>query len=816
MQLQLSSVLRPLGKDAPIEGLQRVLWMNPDQDKVWIIEVPNPKPEAPARRYYKSPKVFSLSELIEAAAHGAISVTSVQAPPLAALTDSQLRELYPKRTGPSKGRRERTDSAQIQIRDKKWNWVRPIIDYVEQFPADAFEGGELQRRIDARAADLGRAPVDIIDAVNRVLAHACGKHGLVSAYYKCGGKGQQREIGLKGHLGRLSEEDSEESPVYPPYPLTRDSKRKIALGYSRMVPKGYSIAESYNWTMGAFWSSGVRTVNGVECPILLPPHCRPSEAQFRYWGPRTDDGKSAFELLMGKDEWSKRFGPMLGSSMNGLQAVGQMGVGDATGSHATMVQMSNPLKAIGPLHRIVIHDGLSDAIVGWYVGLRAPSEETATLAVINAAMDKVEIYKKHGLTITSDQVPACFFRKIRVDNGEARNKGFIEGTVATGGAIEFVQRYKPQSKQQVESGHRSIHRKLDNHISGATRGKPRARGQKHSAIDASWTYFDYMIEFLKAVKFFNCSLDASSLLARHPFRTEMERDGVQPTRAAIHAWLVKHNRVAAPHFDPQLLLARVLPEFDATVKRNGIVLHRPDCGRKVEFIVGPSYTGERARELSWHQDDRPDFRIKVRVDENDLKTIWYVDRLGIHPLYNKSEDKTAVTEGTLADMLGMQTDTAKRRKASRGARQQEQSDFQTSVESRNQQNKRRKDVAIKTAGRKVTKAELKDNIRENRRAEAEQIEAMIDPILRTPIDVEVRVARQTAAPTPSDEGVGPGDVSGVNSICVGGSLVPVAPGIDRKEEESLQAALERVQVAAHQDTATRSLAAFRAQRNAAR
>ena len=804
MNIQLNCVLKGVGDAAPLPGLHRVLWINIEDDLLFTIEIPTRAPAGATPRYYKGPKRRSLGEVQVWVSAGSVSVTTVQPLALATWSDEKIRERYPMRNAPMLVRAPRTDSAAIQHRDERWHWVEPICRFIDSHPADAYEHGRISAEVKRRAKELGRERVEIYDALHRVLAHACGRNSIQPAYSRCGGPGQPRQPRVVSKLGRPSAAYLLGKVDSPGIHLTEEQKRFIGVGFDRFLKAGKSVEEAYILTMGAWWSTGSKIDDGIEIPILLPANERPTLAQFRYWGPRVDGGRAAYELLLAEGEWERNLRSVTGTSLDGLNGVGQLGVGDATGTHVTLVSMASPLDALGPAHRIVIHDGLSDVITGFYVGLEAPSQATVDLAAYMSVIDKVDLCSQFGVTITSDQIPACHYRKLRVDNGEWRNEASIAKTTASGSALELVQRKRPERKQQAESGHHVMHAKLDDHLDGATHGRAPSRGQDHSAVAACHTWYSYTAIFLRGVVYFNCVLDASGLMARHPFRTEMMRDGVKPTRAAIHAWCVANNRVGSPACDVEVIRSRSLPEFRATVKRSGIYLCRPDRGRKDELVVGPRYSGPRAVELRWHEGQRKDFQITVRMDPHNPNRLYYSDELGIHKFDNLSQDQLARREAALHDLLAMQDAEAVQRTVARSESDQGQSDFVSHREHTNLARRAEKKKAIEATPGRVTKSRLKANLSSNRQKEAQRIAEQIDPYTRAPNDIESRRPKAR------------GDLDLSPAVmCDGGSAPAVlnqdAAGVLLLDVQSLDAG-DRDSDSNSVDVVTDALAALRARR----
>lgn len=732
--LHLNSVVKGVGADAPVSGLHRVLWKSAERDEVYLIEIPTWPAGAPAPRYHRSPKKLALSKLVAWEAAGEITVTQVVLNPVMLLSDQEIRELYPSKNrrgrsndGRRKGSRPIGDEADgeseaILFRDERWSWVAPIEEFIRDHRADAFELGLIGEKVRQRAKETGREPTEIYDAINRVLAYAAGKSSLLPFLFRCGGAGKRRSLRKASRLGRpgvgihLSEED----------------KRRICIGYSKFLREGKSVRDAWILTLGTWWSSGSKIVDGQEVPVLLDANRCPTLAQFRYWGPGDATGKTAFELLLRRDVWDKKFRAMLGSSKDGIRSVGQVGVMDATGTHVTFVSPVSMIDAVGPGHRIVVHDALCETITGFYCGFEAPSEATADLAVLNSAEEKVEYFARFGLEITPDQVPACFYARLRMDNGEGRTRGFITKTLGSGGALELVERFRAERKQQCETGHRSLHRLLDDHLDGATHGKPAARGDDAAAVPACWPWFEYMRQFLKAVIYFNCEADATSVMDRHPFRTEMLRAGVPPRRAAMFKWCVENDRNSMPAYDVEFIRARCLPVFKASVKRSGVYLIRPDKGDKVELIKGPRFVGTRGVELGWHAGRREDFHIELKLDAYHPNRAYYFDRQGVHIFENASNDELSNQEATIHDLMAMQD--AERRSASgrQDASNQALSDYVSGRENKNLELRERKKVTIERAGGKVPKARLKANQTANRATEMARVERLLDPLTRAP------------------------------------------------------------------------------------
>lgn len=113
--------------------------------------------------------------------------------------------------------------------------------------------------------------------------------------------------------------------------------------------------------------------------------------------------------------------------------------------------------------------------------------------------------------------------------------------------------------------------------------------------------------------------------------------------------------------DPLHLKAHLLPTFTASVRRNGLVLHRPTTGDAVELLpnalFNSSYLAERELFRSFGRYDRP--HVQVKADPDDLSHVLFIDERGIHVVPNVSDDEIVVREGCIADLCA-KSDSLKR------------------------------------------------------------------------------------------------------------------------------------------------------------
>jgi putative transposase len=755
MDIKVHDIIRGMLPGSPLLGLYRVLWIRRsaliDGDIAIVIEIKTPNEGAKNTRYWLGPREVLVADLLQAIADAQATILAHCAPPqLAHLTDEEIRRLYPKRTTLTK-KRFRSDSAAIQTRDRLWTLIEPIVRFIETDPEVAYKNDNLRYEIGARLKETGRPKSELLNALHRYLALRCGRNALLPDTAKCGGRGRARQLKNALRLGRKSATFKAGLTSAPGIHLTEHDRACINLGWNTYLKDGLSVRAAYILTLGTYWVSGFKLDSGKEVPVLLPSEQRPTLRQFRYWGPRQPEGKSAFNLLLRPNEYEKKYRPTLGTALDGVRAVGQIAIMDSTSTDQALVSILSPLDAVGTCNRNVIHEGLSDVICGIYCGFEAPSAQTSLLTILNAASDKVEFCKRFGVTILPWQIPSIVFMTYLVDNAEMRSVRAMEQMRNFGSVIQFAKADAPYMKPGPESGHRVLHRLLDRRGDGKTNGRQRARGEKHSAVRASWTWYVYMRELIRGIVYYNCYADASALMNRHPFRTEMARDNVPPTRAGIYAWCVKNNRIASPPFNLGLLKATVLPTIKAVVNPKGVHLLRPDRGRKRELVIGARYSSAYTYAQGWHEGNLASREIEVKYDPSNLSSIWYSDHLGFHRLDNLDADEGIKREGTLRDYLDVQDRRANAKQLSQDERDQGTSDILTHIEDTNLAQRAIKEAAKKSikraTGKRVSDHSLTADIKANRERETRLITASLDPITRMPAEM----AEPTAPPTAATE-----------------------------------------------------------------
>ncbi len=697
-----------------LTGRHRVLWINPKSDEAVTIAIPVLSGKR-APTYVGGPKVRSASGLQAAVQSGDLVPVTQKMTGIFAMSDAEIEARY--------GRKKNGVCKQIAIRDKFFTAIEPLLKEIRSDRDAFFADGTWKRRICEAANNSNQGRNQFYTAIHKHLAFGAGKNSQLPFLFRCGGRGktrkQLRRLGRPSALVRCGLAD----PI--DHGLSCEDKEKLAWGYRVFKTDKMSVTEAFRMTSAIYWSCGTKIVDGEELPILLPSTQRPTLAQFERWGPAGLDNEQAWQTLLGRGEFDSNFRALYGTAMDGINGIGQVGLPDATSIDLNLVSMASRLDPIGSATRLIIHDAWSSMICGLHCGLEAPSQEVALLAVLSAATSKVDLCKRYGVEISENDIPAVFFAKFLVDNGEFRTEDIIRILSALDSGMELVRVGQGELKGTSESGHRVMHKLTGHKLDGTTKGKQKKRGEDAPALHGCWRFHEYMRLLLKAIVYHNCEQRVEAFMNAHPYGTAMKADGVPPIRKAIFEWGLKHGLVHSPACNEDALRATLLPSMRALVKENGVFLIRPDVGRRKDLVNGHRFVGPRVTELKWMERARRSgtFEIKVKVDPNELTSIWFADDHGFHELFNQGNDLLLVQKGTLFDSLAIQDNDVIDRGLDRDRDDQAHSDFVVSREVTNEHLKREKQAEIAAQAKKPSKRRLTKKVKEHRDAERQRMAA---------------------------------------------------------------------------------------------
>lgn len=617
-------------------GVFRIIHANPSIDRLWAIKVSNP--DGSSVSYCRRPYDFSILAVESMLSESLAELVADETPKLWLMSDGQINSRYGNRGDGSQ-------CAQLVRRDRDWRLIEGLVKNYTLH--ELLERGLYRGLIHQRALEVGCRPKSVASALHRFWAGSCNKNALLPRFDRCGGAGKTRKQEKK--LGRPNVFVRQHMFDRAGYCLREEDRSQLAFGWENYVRPGVTVQSAYLRTMEVFYRQPDESPSAGVAPILKEPHDRPTIRQFRYWGSRGDSERSAVRLQMDQGDFERVHRALHGTARDGVDCVGQLAYCDATTNDVHLLSAISRTRVVGTAHRIVIVDTVTGLIAGLNCGFDAPSAQTALSAVANAALDKVDFCARFGIGIVSEDWPAIAFLRYLSDNGELRNQQSIDSIPGIGGTLEFVPVFRPELKSIVESIHHVLHKKLDHKLLGTTRGQLRKRGQRHPALSACLTYFEYMRLLIRRILHYNNEERVPQLLT-----TEMRRDGVVPTRLNMYRWCQQNGYGAAVPPSADMVRAHLLPVLPAVLTGRGIFLLRTDRGAKAEHIKGARFVGSVLKERGMMELARRNHvRIDVHGDPQDLRRVWLVLD-GVHELLNVAADPLATREWTIKDHLSVQ------------------------------------------------------------------------------------------------------------------------------------------------------------------
>lgn len=661
--IAVGEILIDLLPESTLKGPHRVLEINAKLDDVTLIPVPvlpRKTEGAKQKNYYalgfRSRRLSSIREMLSG---NLVGKTTIELPALWHLADADIEKLGIR--GAKRGAVEgEWGSSELRKREAKWALIEPLVP-------QAYGGSGtkppnltcLDGLVHARATETGKSQGQIFDALHRYFAFGCGKNSLLpNTLGHCGAPGIHRVAKKNKKLGRpnalvKSGDDSRAGLI-----LTEEDIQNLQDGYSMYVRPGTNVPQAFRMTTAAFYRSGHKTEHGKLVPILLPAHERPTLQNFRTHGPRAEGATHASRRLMGTGEWARNWRPLVSTSLSGVVTMGQVGSLDASPTDVNLVACYDPLQPIGVGRGLFVRDVFSGLYLGWTISMEAMGTEDAKLAILRAATDKAPILARYGIDLPSEDFPSIFFSKYLSDNGELRSNDGIDSTVKKlSSRIIFVPSGRADLNSPSESGHHSRHRKFDHLIEGSNKGRQKKRGEVSPRSKALLSRFEYTRLLILWMHLINTKqpLPLADIPAGMIRDYSLRGEELKPTRIEVFRWGLANGLVSGIPMGETYLKAHLLPRFQASIRREGLILHRPDTGDRVELLNGARFNSEYVSQSPLIQDCmRSKIKhIEVAADPDDLSCIYLYDAKGVHQIPNIKNNPLIVSEGSVVDLCAM-------------------------------------------------------------------------------------------------------------------------------------------------------------------
>lgn len=620
----------------PFDGLVRVIWQRPELDRVWLIPIDQRKPRAPA--------YASIVSLLAAMERGEVTAPIFKSDPRSLISAEKLAKAYPPKNG-------QDQSFPIAYRERWWTVIEPLVAESWRY----FSGLCSLRSIVFPRSEALKVPYSaVFHALYRYWGGGATKAALLPYSFRCGGKGNKR-AGTGRRLGRRTIKARMEGGANTNFPLEAEQIEVIQYVWRTHLGPLVTVSQAHEIMLRNYFVSHWEERNGVPEPVLVPKGKYPTLTQFRYHGPRQDQGKEAWKRDLTALELNLNHRRLAGPRPNGLFRIGAVGQTDGSTNDLPLRSVLDRTKIVGTCHVQLMIDEATRLIVGMHVGWSI-DDEAMKLTILNAASSKVEYCARYGITVSDDDFPKVIFAKLVGDRGEMHSDGIREAVSKLNGSIEILQTGRGDLKGAIEGANHIVHRAVAHKIEGTTHGRRRKRGEGEPALDSSLNIHEFTAKLIKAVIYINTRQPVEDLLT-----PEMIRDGVKPTRIAIWRWAQQKGYVAYVDCDEDRLVSALCPECDAVVRSDGVhLIHQSEAsGGYLTTVRWLRYDGPIAQQEEWLERarNRGSFRIKVLHNPYDLRRIWFVHgSLGLQELREITDDALLSQPLTLREIVMAQTD----------------------------------------------------------------------------------------------------------------------------------------------------------------
>lgn len=643
-------------------GLHRVIEVNgdPDDESCLLVVIQIPEQPPPRQfgkkqasyytRGFKRVRLAVVRQLLED--NVATEASAPAAPPWWSKSDEDFLHECPKDRWIRQG--DSWIAPEVNKRETKWTWIEPLIAQYEGKEVQSV--AELDAIVPARAAELKLKPNQVYDALHRYFAFGEIKDALLPNTPLSGGKGQER-YGKNGvRLGAPNAAAKAGNLELAGKICDEQDRQNMRDGYQMFVRRGVPKNDSFLAFSSTFYSDGYKVENGYRLPLLLPAHQRPTEREFFDHGPEKQDRYAMLRRMFGEGEWAKDFRSLIGTAQDGVHSIGQVGSIDASPIDVNLVSCFDWQVPIGVPRGLFVRDAKLGLWCGAHNVIGGPGTEDALLTILRAALSKEKVLRRLGLDeIHPDDFADFLFIRLLSDNGELRAiKGIETCAKKIRTNIEFVESGRADRNSPSEGGHHARHAGLDHKLSGTTNGRRPKRGEALPITKALLNQYGYERLLWQWMHWAN-----TKQLVPHLVPTEMKRamagKNMRPTRIEIYRWAKDEGYVTLPRGEPLYLKSVLLPTFTASVVRNGLILHRPRTGGRIELLNAALFNSAYIEQTAlYHNFGQNDPRhVEVRVDPDDLSEIILADERGVHVIPNITNDVIVVREYYLPDLVAV-------------------------------------------------------------------------------------------------------------------------------------------------------------------
>lgn len=514
---------------------ERVLWIEPGGEAVFVISIFNPK----------SLPIMRLRSEIEEALQQEHAIRRT-VDPYASLATMHID----------------APARHLEIRDRVWKRIEAL---VAQQPDIYLE--EKRKRLILNDPEASKGSINkIYDYLRKYWKRGMIKNALLPDYGNCGAPGKSRGIKDDRKRGRKPKVLAV-APEQIGVNVDEDIKRIFSIAFKRYYDsrEDNPLRRAYNKMIENHFNLGYRRQGELQIPIPPPAHLVPTLAQFSYWYKRQNNLIHSIVAREGRRAYVLKHRPLLGNSTSMAFGPGSIYQIDATVADIYLVWSLDRSRIIGRPVVYLCIDVLSRLCVGLHVALEGPSWLTGMMALANSTIDKVSFCAEYGIDISQEEWPCAHLpEQILADRGEFI--GIMSDCLVDSLNITFANcpPYRGDLKGIVERAFRRSNDTFIKWMPGAVR--KREPGDADYRLDATLT----LHEFTKVLILTVIEYNLYHRMNKYPIDRDMMVDGVEPIPIDLWNWGIANRTGHLREKSPDAIKLSLLPRDKASVTAQGI------------------------------------------------------------------------------------------------------------------------------------------------------------------------------------------------------------------------------------------------------
>ena len=339
-------------------------------------------------------------------------------------------------------------------------------------------------------------------------------------------------------------------------------------------------ADIYKWAINTFYYSAkkpsLRDTYDLmihQCFVTPDGHLkekRPTWSSFRHYFYENEFHQRSQKVISreGLTNYQRTARPLLGSAMNWKDHIGAYQM-DATLADIYLVSRLDRTKVVGRPYVYLAVDTATQLIAGLYVGFDG-DEEAVMACLSNAAMDKVEYCRGHGIEIDAADWPSTGLpSEVITDQG----RDFIGGRMQElcmhyGITCETLPPFRPDRKGLVEK----MFDLMQNRYKPILRGKGiiEEDAQERWAVDYRAQASLDLTQFTAVLIHCIIYLNGRRVLDNYQMTREMREQDTAPTAAGLWRYYASAGKSGLMEINEQEIYCMSLPRKIGKLTRKGI------------------------------------------------------------------------------------------------------------------------------------------------------------------------------------------------------------------------------------------------------